>query len=71
MTETVPLTAALVAVGHAPRCAIVARADDSLSPDNNASHSPLHAVASQSGQICKLHEVLVPAGSKARLVGEV
>lgn len=64
-------TAALVAVGHAAWSAVVACADHSLLPDDDAADAALHAVAAVGGEVGELHEVLVPAWAQAGFVGEV
>lgn len=64
-------TSAFVAIRHAPGCPVVSGADDSLLPHDNAAYPALHAVAAECCQVCELHEVLIPAGSEAGLVGEV
>lgn len=40
------LTTTFITVGHAPRCAIVTRADNSLLLDDHASDSSLHTITS-------------------------
>ena len=65
------LTTSFVAVRHAPWRAIVSCADNSLLLDDYATNSPLHAITPQCGEICELHEVLVPARSQPRFVREI
>jgi hypothetical protein len=64
-------TAALVAVGHASRRAVVSRAHDAFFPHYDAANAPLHAIAPMGGQIRQAHEILIPGRSESRFIGEV
>ena len=68
-TNLTLLTSSLIAIRHAPWCAIVSSAYDPLLPHNHTADAPLHAIASVSGQVRQLHKVLIPAWSQARLIG--
>ena len=61
-------TSTLVAVGHSPRCTVVPSTYHSLLSYHNAPYPSFHEVASMRGQVCKLHEVLIPARSEPCLI---
>ena len=65
------LTSALVTISHPSRSTIVASTDNPLLADYDTTHTPLHAIASMSCQICQPHKVLIPGGSKTCFVGYI
>lgn len=64
-------TSAVAAVGHAAGRPVVSRANNALLPHNNTADTALHAVAAVGSEVRELHEVLVPGGPEAGVVGEV
>lgn len=67
-TNAAQLTSSLIAILDVPWSAIVASADDAFLPNQHTANAALHAVASLCSEVSKLHEVLIPAGTKPLLV---